>query len=528
MKFDTKLKKEYVNKLKTYYLSVFNKEKFIEESLYDLMIEITSKTNFSVSAVLTRKGVVVDLFVGTKNESDINALIKETKMLNGLRVIHTHPNGDCSLSVLDKSFLMNNRFDCVCSVGVDVSGVKATVGFYALNDPEVTTIKDATYINKQGLMQKIYEVEKTHKDLVKKMNYTAIQRDTAVLVLVSLDSKDNIEYSMEELRGLAQTAGISICAEIIQKRKKPDPKYFVGEGKLKELKRIIQINNANIVIFDNELSGSKQHNLMEALDCKVIDRSTLILDIFAQRARTNEGKLQVELAQLKYNLPRLNTLISSSGRFGAGVGMRGPGESKLELNRRLVENNIRNKEKKLRELKKFREISRINRLKNSKKTVAIVGYTNSGKSTLMNCITKAGVYVKDELFATLDTTTRNVWLDYNCEVLLTDTVGFVSKLPHEFIEAFGATLEECTYADLLLHVVDISNPNYKEQMKTVNKVLANLHAKAPVIVVYNKIDKIPGGLKYTQSKKEVYISAEENRNIDILKQAIIDNLNMKN
>jgi GTP-binding protein HflX len=248
----------------------------------------------------------------------------------------------------------------------------------------------------------------------------------------------------------------------------------------------------------------------------------LILDIFASRARTNEGKLQVELAQLKYSLPRLNAFTESAGRYGGGVGMRGPGETKLELNRRIVEQNIIRKTEELKKLTKHRALNRKSRRENSKPTISIVGYTNSGKSTLLNNLAKADVYVKDELFATLDTTTRNVWLSYGKEVLCTDTVGFINNLPHEFVEAFASTLEESVYSDLILHVVDISNPDFKKHIEVTEGVLKKLGCTSPIIMVYNKCDKLNDNdlLELKNSLNGIFISARTNNGITELKEAI--------
>jgi GTP-binding protein HflX len=344
----------------------------------------------------------------------------------------------------------------------------------------------------------------------------------AILVKVALKQKGNIEADLDELEGLATTAKISVVGRVSQFRVKPDGTYFIGSGKIDELKDLIQLTEANLIIFDNELTGGKNSNISNALGVKVIDRSMLILDIFASRARTNEGKLQVELAQLKYSLPRLNAFTESSGRYGGGVGMRGPGETKLELNRRIVEQNIIRKTEELKKLTKHRALNRKSRRENSKPTISIVGYTNSGKSTLLNNLAKADVYVKDELFATLDTTTRNVWLSYGKEVLCTDTVGFINNLPHEFVEAFASTLEESVYSDLILHVVDISNPDYKKHIEVTEGVLKKLGCTSPIIMVYNKCDKLNDNdlLELKNSLNGIFISARTNNGITELKEAI--------
>jgi len=351
---------------------------------------------------------------------------------------------------------------------------------------------------------------------------TIKEQEKAVLVFVSFDTKNNLEMEIAELKSLAEASNLEVVGKITQNRKKPDGAYYVGEGKLEEIKNLVKETNADVVIFDNELAGSKISNLEEALGVRVIDRSMLILDIFAMRAKSSEGKLQAELAQLKYSLPRLSSLQGSDGRFGGGVGMRGPGETKFELSKRVIEKRILEKEQTLKKLKENRDLIRSKRKEGSKKVVAIVGYTNSGKSTLMNLITKADILAKDMLFATLDTTTRSLFLEYGKEILLIDTVGFVSKLPHEFIEAFSSTLEETLYADILIHVVDISHPLYKEQEKVVLNVLNKLGVQnTPIIKVYNKIDKVPN-LEKEISENTLYISALKKEGIEELKQKIID------
>lgn len=344
----------------------------------------------------------------------------------------------------------------------------------------------------------------------------------AIIVIVEFDKdKINLDEVKEELASLAKTAGVEVVGELHQKREAPDSKFFIGQGKVEELKELIKSTNANLVIFENELSGSKISNLSQFLEVNVIDRSMLILDIFAGRAKSNEGKLQVQLAQLKYSLPRLRAISENTNRYGGGVGMRGPGETKLETNRRVVENEIQKKSAELKKLTSHRDLNRKRRMSNSKKIVAIVGYTNSGKSSLLNLLSKEEIYVKNELFATLETTTRKAWLGDGKEVLLIDTVGFINNLPHEFIEAFGSTLEECVYADLLLHVVDYSHPNYKNHTKTTLDLLKKLGATAPIITVYNKIDKFKAGFVVEDDHKDsIYISVKKQTNIENLKSSI--------
>lgn len=348
---------------------------------------------------------------------------------------------------------------------------------------------------------------------------TAEQKSKVVLAMAVISKDDNVEEDLLELENLVEAANGEVLGRVWQNRAKPDPKFLLGTGKVEELKQVVEETGADLVVFDNQLSGSKINNLEEYLKVKVIDRAILILDIFASRALSNEGKLQVELAQLKYTLPRLSGLSGTSGRYGSGgIGMRGPGETKLELDRRVIEKKILEKSRELKKLKQERDLRREKRVKSEKPLVALVGYTNSGKSTLLNTLTKANVLEKDMLFATLDTTTRSLWLDYKKEIMVVDTVGFVNKLPHELVEAFSSTLEEAVYADVLVHVVDASNPEYRTQEKVVLKVLQDLGAgDKPVITVYNKCDKVSFKLE-----DKLYISAKKNINIDKIKEKIIE------
>ncbi len=512
------LKNEDEARLNSFKNATFNKSEFIDLNLLSLMEELTLKYGCEVVAEIDRKGKVLNVRTGSKDSAKFNASEVENGLC-GVRVIHTHPFASCKLSDMDISALKNCRLDCMCAISVNEHGVyDAEVGFFNGEKVERKYLPNAMYLNKYGLMEQIYEFDK----LIKESSFgfkTTDNQEVAILVKVDLNGSKTNEQDLEELKSLASTAHIITADTLLQKKDKPDVRYLLGEGKLEDLVRLVQINNASTVIFYNELNGAKIKNLTQKLNCKVIDRSMLILDIFAGRARTSEGKLQVELAQLKYSKSRLNAYVNSD-RFG-GVGMRGPGETKLELNRRVVEENILKKTRALNELRRQRELNRTERVKNKKPLVAIVGYTNSGKSTLMNLLTKADVYAKNELFATLDTTTRNLYLDGK-QLLLIDTVGFIKDLPHEFIEAFGSTLEECKYADVLLNVVDISDPNHAEQEKVTLDTLKKLGCEGRVVTVYNKIDKLKGDID--KKPNAVYISANEKLGIDELKQKILENI----
>lgn len=330
---------------------------------------------------------------------------------------------------------------------------------------------------------------------------------------------DTTEQSIAELAELVKTAGGFVVGEMIQNKPDLEAATYMGEGKLDELKNSVLALEADAVVFDDELSPVQTRNITDFLGVKVLDRSMLILDIFAMRAKSGEGKLQVELAQLKYRLPRLRGLGTEMSRTGAGIGTRGPGETRLESDRRHIRRRISALEGEIEELKKHRGLIRSRRKKDGIITAALVGYTNAGKSTLLNALTDAGVFAEDKLFATLDPTSRMITLDDNRKILLVDTVGFIRKLPHHLIEAFKSTLEEAVIADVLLHVIDISSEESDSQMKVVEGVLSDIGAVGkPVINVFNKCDRLGD---YPEANG-VYISAKENRNIDKLLDALSD------
>ena len=310
------------------------------------------------------------------------------------------------------------------------------------------------------------------------------------------------DISMQELAALVETAGGEPVGMLIQNRPTPDPHSFIGDGKVAELKEFIEMNDCNLAVFDNELSPSQMRVLSEELGVKTLDRSGLILDIFAQRAQTREGQLQVELAQYKYLLPRLTGmwthLVRQTAAGGSSpIGTRGPGETQLETDRRHIRRKIQKLEEELASVRKIRSTQRRKREKNSVPIVALVGYTNAGKSTLLNCLTDAGIPANDRLFDTLDTMTRKLRIDELTEVLVSDTVGFIRKLPHHLVEAFKATLEELSYADVLLHVIDISNPDWEEQARVVDELIEKLGAQqTPCIRVFNKCDAYAGILPH--------------------------------
>lgn len=315
--------------------------------------------------------------------------------------------------------------------------------------------------------------------------------ERVILVGVSLQDEKETEESLEELKELADTAGAITVGKIIQNREAVHPGTYIGSGKILEVKLLVEETGATGIICDDELSPAQLRNLEQELECKVMDRTLLILDIFAGRAVTSEGKIQVELAQLQYRLARLVGLGHSLSRLGGGIGTRGPGEKKLEMDRRLVKNRIAQLRRELEEVKRHRELIRERRKKSSVPVAAIVGYTNAGKSTLLNTLTEAGVLEEDKLFATLDPTTRTLELESGQEILITDTVGFIRKLPHHLVEAFKSTLEEAKYADIILHVVDASNPQMDKQMHVVYDTLKQLGVEnKTIITLFNKQDRL--------------------------------------
>lgn len=345
------------------------------------------------------------------------------------------------------------------------------------------------------------------------------QKQIALLVCVDTGEFD-AQVSIDELEELSYTAGAQVAGKVIQRRESLDPSTCVGSGRLEEIKEFCQANDVNLLIFDHELTAVQQRNIERETDLAVIDRTTLILDIFAQRARSKEGKLQVELAQQKYLLPRLMGLGQSLSRLGGGIGTRGPGESKLESDRRHIRRRIQSLEEQLEEVRRHRELLRRRRKKDGVTTVAIVGYTNVGKSTLLNTLTDAGVLAEDKLFATLDPTARALKLPDGRSVMLVDTVGLIRRLPHHLVEAFHSTLEEAVEADLILNVCDISSEETLAQIETTRQVLQELGAgDKPVVTVLNKCDKL-SQMPLVLEKGCVFISAKTGFGLEKLLEAI--------
>ncbi|MCX7745709.1 MAG: GTPase HflX [Clostridia bacterium] len=517
----------------------FDKGELLPIELTLKMAELTYKTNREIAVYINRKGNIIEVSVGDSGTVSLPQVDgrKAKNRLSGIRCVHTHPNGDGRLSSVDISSLLNLRLDAMMAIGVkdgNVTDIYAAVPIADENGDLAKADIYGPFHPGSSQLQSIFSVIKERDKSSSAVFYLQDIEERAILVGLETRSgrmiggKSEGERLLDELEELARTAGVNIVHKILQKRAVQDSAFYIGKGMAEQIGLLRQALNANVVIFDDELSGAQVRNLEEVVGVKVIDRNTLILDIFAQRARSSEGKIQVELAQLKYRLPRLIGLGNQLSRLGGGIGTRGPGEKKLEVDRRHIKRRIGFLESELRNISSRRGMLRESRKKNQVPTIALVGYTNVGKSTLMNAVCKSDVLAEDKLFATLDPTTRKLELPNGREVLFIDTVGFIRKLPHELIEAFKSTLEEAVFADLLMHVVDVSSEEIEEQMAVVYDILNGLGAlNKPVILVLNKVDLVQGSLIMPAVKKEdrvFEVSAATGMGIDSLLKGISEML----
>lgn len=492
------IRKSVLEVLESLYKTAVPPGQAVSAELAGTLAALTAQLGREIAVYLNRRGQVVAVAVGDTRTVSLPEAAgrRAAHRLSGIRCIHTHPGGDSELSALDLTSLKEMRFDIMAALGVaDGDVLQASFAFVAgwggEEEPLVETVGPLS-LDDFIAMDFAYLAGELDRRLEERGRTVSIAvKELAVLVGVERQGAWEAADSLEELAQLAETAGAEVVDRLWQKRDRPDAAYFVGRGKVQDIAAARQERGANLVIFDDELSPAQQRNLEQALGTKVLDRTALILDIFAQRARTHEGKLQVELAQLKYNLPRLGGQGLVLSRLGGGIGTRGPGETKLEVDRRRIRDRIAEIEREIEQIRRHRDLHRQRRQAARIPAVAMVGYTNAGKSTLLNALTAAGVLAEDKLFATLDPTTRKITLPGGQEALLTDTVGFIQKLPHQLVAAFRATLEEVVQADLLLHVIDASHPRCQEQSDAVFRVLAELGAAdKPVIPVYNKIDRL--------------------------------------
>ncbi len=466
-------------------LYAYEAESFLPRELMKLLAECSCEINREIAVYLTRDGEIVNVAVGTDCDVELTdyRLRRNARRLSCVRCVHTHPDGDGHLSDVDLSALKIFRYDAMTAVGVK-DGEPTWVQTAFLGEGEEVLLSDPQrwYRLPEEKWQDQVELS---DGLVGREEAEQVKDGREKAVLMGIESRE----SLEELRRLAETAGAVVMESFLQKRDKPDSAMFIGTGRAEELARECQALEADVCIFDEELTGIQTRNLEETLRIKVVDRTTLILDIFSRRASSAEGKLQVELAQLQYRSARLIGQGLVLSRLAGGIGTRGPGESKLEMNRRRIRERMTELNRRLEELEKQRALRRKNREKNETPVVALVGYTNAGKSTLLNALTGADVYVQDQLFATLDAVSRRMETPEKTEYLLTDTVGFIRKLPHALVRAFRSTLEEAVLADVLVIVNDGASPDMHRQHETVEQVLEELEATGQKrIEVINKCD----------------------------------------
>ena len=517
----------------------------VSQELAVKLADITEYINREISVYITRSGQIIEIAVGDNSTVELPSFSgrRGAGRLSGIRCIHTHPGGNPYLSGVDISALKNNKYDAMVAIGVvspDFTKSELTFGLITGIDSNENytaecygpySIEDAENINFVNTVSTIERI------LDKQTGTASLQIMSERAILIGMewgrnDSLWTVDDSLEELKQLVDTAGATVIKKFIQKRPKPDPAFFIGRGKVQELALYAQQENIDLCIFDDELSPAQQRNIESVMGIRILDRTALILDIFAQRARTNEGKLQVELAQLQYTLPRIMGKGLMLSRLGGGIGTRGPGETKLEVDRRRIRDRIAFIKDQIEKVKAVRSLHRSKRKKNNVFEVSLVGYTNAGKSTLLNTLTNSDIYAKDQLFATLDPTTRQLTLPNKQEIIITDTVGFIQRLPHQLIAAFRSTLEVVTEADLLVHVIDVSHELYKEQAAAVHEVLKEIGAETkPVITVYNKIDKLPPDSKLADrlalEEDTVCISAAKKLNLETLQQMIESHLKSK-
>ena len=507
------IRKTVLDELTTLYDVQLEPGQFMPQDLLQSLCGYSASMNREIAVYITRFGEVADVLIGRADSIDLPdlRLRRGERRLSMVRCVHTHPRAPGELSDVDVSALLSMRFDAMCAVGVSEDGRPTSVQCAFLDAESEGHVRRTELISARRLPQEEWLAEIERTDAAYRAANPATRTGRERAVLVGIES----EESLDELEELAKTAGAETVLRVLQKRPKPDPVFCVGKGKAEELSLRCQAAQADVVIFDEELSGVMQKNLEETLRLKVVDRTALILDIFAARASTREGKLQVEMAQLRYRSQRLLGQGLVLSRLAGGIGTRGPGESKLEVNRRRIRERLTDLERELEQIERQRGLRRQSREKNGVPIVALVGYTNAGKSTLFNRLTGAGVYVENQLFATLDSVSRPIELPHGGKALLVDTVGFIRKLPHELVKAFRATLEEARLADVLIMVLDGADAQMEGRRRTVEEVLDSLGAtEAPRVEAVNKCDLIapeaqslPGAL---------YISASTGENVEKL------------
>jgi GTP-binding protein HflX len=503
---------------------------FLSQEVLEALTLGTAQINREILVYVSRGGMIEDVRIGDDRTVDLPELrlVRNTDRLCGVRCIHTHPNGSGILSKVDIGSLHTLQLDAMAAVGVvDGRAVDVYAGFIGKQEEDNRGTVLFGPMRPDRLPQKMLLDAINQADaLFQATTYRVTAGEPERAVIAGIEGTEGYD-SLSELAALCETDGLKVVAREVQKKRSIDSATYLGSGKADELRLTGNGERADLFVFDDELSAVQMRNLEAVLGAPIIDRTMLILDIFAQRAQSREGKLQVELAQLKYRLPRLMGMGKVLSRQGSsGVGMRGPGEKKLEIDRRRIRRRIFELEQELNEIDKQRALRREKRTANAVPVVALVGYTNAGKSTLLNALSGSDALAEDKLFATLDPLVRKITLPGGTECLLSDTVGFINKLPHDLVNAFRSTLEEVQNADLILHVVDASSPYYDVQMRVVEEVLGSLSClDTPRIQVFNQCDRIH--LDRRLDEKSIAISAKCGDGLDALLQLVETTLNEK-
>lgn len=527
----TGIKSAMLDRLNSLYDFKQGLDEFASFELLSELCACSSEINREISVYISRDGSIVDVSVGDSAKVSMPSmrLVRNEDRLCGVRCIHTHPSGDGRLSGVDLGTLRSMKLDCMAAVGVSDGKPTQLYAAYLGDFDEDTGSRAALVygpmrpykLPQKALIAEIFNSDDRFRSTTKEVE--AVEQERAVLV--GMDNDEGYD-TLEELNELAKTAGALVVGKVRVRRRTIDNATYVGSGKANELSLMGSELEADLFIFDDELSAIQLRTLEETLGARVIDRTTLILDIFAARATSREGKLQVELAQMRYRLPRLIGQGQVLSRLGGGIGTRGPGEKKLEIDRRRIRRRVFELETELSEIEKQRGLRRESRKANRVPLVALVGYTNAGKSTMLNALTDSNVLAEDKLFATLDPVVRKITLSGGTEALLSDTVGFINKLPHDLVEAFKSTLEEVSNSDLILQVVDISCPYHEKQMRVVDGVLESLHAAdIPRIIVFNKADAIASCDLPAESENRINVSALRGTGIEKLLSAVELKLN---
>lgn len=521
-----------LDKIKTIYDFKMGLDEFASFELISLMAECSGEINREISVYIARDGSIVDVSIGDSSKVSLPdmRLVRNEDRLCGVRCIHTHPSGDGRLSGVDIGTLRSSKLDSMAAVGVTDGKPTQLYAAYLGEVDEVNGNREALVygplrpnkLPQRALIAEIYTSDDRFRSTTKTVEAAEIEHS----ILVGMENDEGYD-TLRELEELAETAGAVVLKKIQTRKRAIDNVTYIGSGKAEELSLLCSELEADLAIFDDELSAIQLRSLEGILGVRVIDRTTLILDIFASRATSREGKLQVELAQMQYRLPRLLGQGQVLSRLGGGIGTRGPGEKKLEIDRRRIRRRIFELSEELSQIEKQRGLRRASRRANRIPLVALVGYTNAGKSTILNALTNSDVLAEDKLFATLDPVVRQITFSGGTEALISDTVGFINKLPHDLVSAFKSTLEEVSSADLIIHVVDLSCPFHDKQMKVVDDVLSSLNAiDIPQITVYNKIDLLTDSEAIPCCRDDVIsISAKKRDNMAQLLELIEKKLN---